>query len=398
MSIHALWSSALDHLNFLGGQRAIDIAIALVIFTLVMGVAWLVSNRRNRSQTSHIRSLENEQLRLTAELATLLQRYETALRGSDVTVFTQDRNLRYTSISNDFLGYRIDEIIDRTDEDLIPVENRTAVIDMKRAVLDTGQPLDRELQIFDGQISRWYDFHIEPVSARGQIAGLTSAVVDITARKEGEDHLRLLMREISHRSKNLLAIIQAMARQTARHAGGIDDFLNQFNARVQALARSHDLLVQEDWHGASLKDLLRLQLGPYVDPEFTQVSIVGPAVLLKPETAQNLGLALHELASNASKYGALSVASGKILAHWEEVTDRDPNGIEFIWTEKDGPVVNVPKKRGFGSMLIQQNLSRSLESDVDLRFEKDGLRCRIMIPRAHLHSLAPEPASEARGT
>ena len=395
MSIPALWNGALDRLNSFGGQRAIDIVIALAIFLLAMAVAWFAWYRRSRNQTSQIRSLETEQLRLTAEIATLLQRYETALRGSDVTVFTQDQDLRYTSISNDFLGYRIDEIIDRTDEDLIAPDNRTTVVEMKHAVLNSGQPLDRELQIFDGQILRWYDFHIEPVSARGQIAGLTSAVVDITARKEGEEHLRLLMREISHRSKNLLAIIQAMARQTARHAGGIDDFLNQFNARVQALARSHDLLVQEDWHGASLKDLLRLQLGPYVDPEFTQVSIDGPAGLVKPETAQNLGLALHELASNASKYGALSVASGKVMAHWEQVTNGEPNGIEFVWAEKGGPVVNVPKKRGFGSMLIQQNLLRSLESDVDLRFEKDGLRCRIMIPRAHLYSLTPEPAPES---
>jgi PAS domain S-box-containing protein len=395
MSIYGLWSGAFDRLNSLGGQRAIDIAIALAIFLFAMAVAWFAWYRRSQSQTSHIRSLETEQLRLTAEIATLLQRYETALRGSDVTVFTQDRDLRYTSISNDFLGYHIDEIIDRTDEDLIPAENRRAVVEMKRAVLESGQPLDRELQIFDGQISRWYDFHVEPVRSGGRIAGLTSAAVDITARKEGEEHLRLLMREISHRSKNLLAIIQAMARQTARHAGGVDDFLNQFNARVQALARSHDLLVQEDWHGASLKDLLRMQLGPYVDADFTQVSIGGPAVLLKPETAQNLGLALHELASNASKYGALSVASGRVSAHWAQVVNGEPNGIEFVWAEQGGPTVNVPKKRGFGSMLIQQNLARSLESDVDLRFEKDGLRCRIMIPREHLHSLEPEPGPEA---
>lgn len=392
MSIYALWNGALDRLNSFGGQRAIDIVIALIIFLLVMAVAWFAWYRRSRNQTSHIRSLETEQLRLTAEIATLLQRYETALRGSDVTVFTQDQDLRYTSISNDFLGYRIDEIIDRTDEDLVPADNRSAVVEMKRAVLNSGQPLDRELQIFDGQISRWYDFHVEPVRSRGRVTGLTSAVVDITARKEGEEHLRLLMREISHRSKNLLAIIQAMARQTARHAGSIDDFLNQFNARVQALARSHDLLVQEDWHGASMKDLLKMQLGPYVDADFTQVSIAGPAVLLKPETAQNLGLALHELASNASKYGALSVASGKITAHWKQIMDGEPNGIEFVWTEQGGPTVNVPKKRGFGSMLIQQNLSRSLETDVDLRFERDGLRCRIVIPRDHLYSLAPEPA------
>ncbi len=390
MSISALWTGALDQLNSFGGQRAIDTAIAVVIFAAVMGVAGLLWSRRSRSQSSHIRSLEIEQLRLTAELATLLQRYETALRGSDVTVFTQDRDLRYTSISNDFLGYKIDEIIDRTDEDLVPADNQQAVVDMKRAVLQSGQPLDRELQIFDGQISRWYDFHVEPVRVGNGVAGLTSAVVDITASKEGEEHLRLLMREISHRSKNLLAIIQAMARQTARYAGSVDDFLNQFNARVQALARSHDLLVQENWHGAGLRDLLESQLSPYVDTELTQVTIEGPAVLLKPETAQNLGLALHELASNASKYGALSASAGKISVRWSEIMNEGRDGVELVWSERGGPTVGVPKKRGFGSMLIQQNLSRSLESDVDLQFDKDGVRCRILIPGSHLYSVAPD--------
>src|SRR6185312_14072112 len=260
------WGNVIDQLNAFGGQRAVDTATALVIFIVVMGLAWLMWRRRSLTQTSHIRSLETEQLRLTAELATLLQRYEIALRGSDVTVFTQDLDLRYTSISNDFLGHKVGEIIDRTDEELIPAESRNDVIEMKRSVFETGQSKDRELQISDGQIGRWYDFHIEPVYGSGKrIVGLTSAVVDITANKEGEEHLRLLMREISHRSKNLLAIIQAIARQTARHVDSIDDFLNQFNARVQALARSHDLLVQENWHGAGLQDLLKSQLSPYVD-------------------------------------------------------------------------------------------------------------------------------------
>jgi len=220
-----------------------------------------------------------------------------------------------------------------------------------------------------------------------RIVGLTSAVVDITANKEGEEHLRLLMREISHRSKNLLAIIQAIARQTARHADSIDDFLNQFNARVQALARSHDLLVHENWHGAALQDLLKSQLSPYVDTDFAQVTIDGPSVLLKPETAQNLGLALHELASNASKYGALTVSSGKISVRWKEIADGQRVGVELQWAESGGPTLGVPKKRGFGSMLIQQNLSRSLESDVDLKFEADGVRCSIFIPELHLQPM-----------
>jgi PAS domain S-box-containing protein len=380
-------NSVRDYLLTFGGQRAIDTAIAFVIFTVVMSLAWFLWSRRSWTQTSHIRSLEIEQLRLTAELATLLQRYEIALRGSDVTVFTQDSDLRYTSISNDFLGHKVNEIIDRTDADLIPADNQQAVMDMKRTVLDSGQPLDRELQIFDSQISRWYDFHIEPVRDRNRITGLTCAVVDITASKEGEEHLRLLLREISHRSKNLLAIIQSMARQTARASGSIEDFLNQFNARVQALARSHDLLVQENWHGAVLRDLLKSQLSPYVDTDLGQVEIEGPSVILKPETAQNLGLALHELASNASKYGALSVPSGKVSVRWSEKSN---DGVELVWKETGGPVVGVPEKRGFGSMLIQQNLSRSLESEVELKFAKDGVNCRILIPNPHLYALSRE--------
>jgi PAS domain S-box-containing protein len=392
MSISAIWENLVSQLTALGGQRAVDTSVALIVFSIVMGIVWFLWWRRSKSQTSHIRSLETEQLRLTAELATLLQRYEIALRGSNVTVFTQDRDLRYTSISNDFLGYTVDEIIDRTDEDLIPIESRAAVTEMKRSVIETGQSKDRELQISDGQIERWYDFHVEPIRSgnNNRVDGLACAVVDITASKEGEEHLRLLMREISHRSKNLLAIIQAMARQTSRNAVSVDDFLNQFNARVQALARSHDLLVQQNWHGAGLRDLLRSQLSPYADSELSQVSIEGPAVLLKPETAQNLGLALHELAANASKYGALSVPSGRIDVHWTEVTDGKGKGVELVWAERGGPTVGVPERRGFGSMLIQQNLSRTLESEVDLKFEHDGVNCRIMIPQPHLYSIVHE--------
>ena len=108
--------------------------------------------------------------------------------------------------------------------------------------------------------------HIEPLrNEAGDIVGLTCASVDVTERKEGEAHLRLLMRELTHRSKNLLAVIQAMARQTARHAGSIDGFLNQFGARLQALAASHDLLVRESWHGASLRELIQSQLAAYIE-------------------------------------------------------------------------------------------------------------------------------------
>ncbi len=334
---------------------------------------------------SRVRSLESEQRRLRGELAGTLQRYETALRGSNVTVYTQDRDLRYTSISNPIFGRAIDQIIGHSDQDVLPKESRSAVIALKRAALETGASQDREVSIKDGATERWHDLHIEPLrDIGGVIVGLSCVAVDITERKEAEGHLRLLMRELTHRSKNLLAVIQAMARQTARHVGTVDGFLTQFGARLQALATSHDLLVQESWYGASLYELVRSQLGHYFNREGAQVSLDGPSVVLKPEAAQSLGLALHELATNAAKYGALSVPSGKVAITWRRMSAAEGNGVELCWVEEEGPKVKAPRQRGFGRMVIEQNLKRSLDAEVELTFAPAGLRCRIVIPPMQL--------------
>jgi PAS domain S-box-containing protein len=330
---------------------------------------------------SQTRSLETEQRRLAEELGGALQRYDTALRGSNVTVFTQDHDLRYTSISNNFLGREIDEILGRTDDEILPPASRESIVLLKRDALETGLPKDSEVQLRDGAIDRYFDFHIEPLrDLTGQIVGLTCAAVDITERKEGEAHLRLLMRELTHRSKNLLAVIQAMARQTARHSGTTDSFLDQFGARLQALATSHDILVQESWHGASLHELVRLQLGHYLDRNESQLSIEGPPILLKPEAAQGLGLALHELATNAAKYGALSASSGRVAIKWYRLPASEGHGVEMIWQESGGPDVAAPDQRGFGSLVIERHLPRSLDSEVHLDFAPDGVRCRINVP------------------
>ena len=328
---------------------------------------------------SRTRSLESDQRRLAQELGEAVQRYETALRGSDVTVFTQDRNLRYTSISNAFLGHEVDAIVGRGDEDILPPANRDVIVALKREALESGQALDKEVHIHDGAGDLWFDFHIEPLrDPTGQIVGLSCAAVDITERKEGEAHLRLLMRELTHRSKNLLAVIQAMARQTARHTGTIERFLEQFGARLQALAASHDLLVQESWYGASLNELVRLQLGHYLDR--TQVTVEGPPILLKPEAAQGLGLALHELATNAAKYGALSRSAGRVSISWHRLPASDGHGIEIVWQEKGGPEVAMPEQRGFGTLVIERNLGRALDAQVDLAFAPGGVICRIIVP------------------
>jgi len=315
-------------------------------------------------------------------------RYETALRGSQVTVYTQDRDLRYTSISNPMLGRSVEDILGHTDADILTSDGSAALIAVKREVLASGEAKRAEVPLEDAPGLRWHDLHIEPLrNEAGDVVGLTCASVDVTERKEGEAHLRLLLRELTHRSKNLLAVIQAMARQTARHAGSIDGFLSQFGARLQALAASHDLLVRESWYGASLGELIRSQLGGYLDGSSDQVSIEGPALALKPEAAQNLGLALHELAVNAAKYGALSVPNGRVSITWSQRDGRDDGSIDLDWKERAGPKVKTRRKKGFGSMVIERNLVRALDAEVNLEFDPNGLHCHIVIPASQILAL-----------
>jgi PAS domain S-box-containing protein len=334
---------------------------------------------------SPARSRESEQRKVTEKLEAALLRYETALRRSNVTVFTQDRHLRYTSVSSPIFGLAIEDIVGRTDDEILPAESRAAMIALKRDALETGEPRDGELSVANGSTQRCYDLHIEPLSdVTGATVGLTCAAVDITEREEGEAHLRMLMRELTHRSKNMLAVIQAMARQTARHAGSTEGFLDQFGARLQALATAHDLLVQESWHGVSLHELARTQLGFCADGAGPQVVIDGPGILLKPEVAQDLGLALHELATNAAKYGALSVPAGRVSITWSRLPQAEGHGVEIVWSESGGPAVPPPARRGFGSLVIERNLARALDADVALAFAADGVRCRMVIPETRL--------------
>jgi PAS domain S-box-containing protein len=312
-------------------------------------------------------------------------RYETALRGSQVIVYTQDRDLRYTSISNPMLGRAIEDILGRTDADILPPDSAAAVMAMKREALAGGQAQSMEIALADGPGVRWHDLHIEPLrNDAGAIVGLTCASVDVTERKEGEAHLRMLLRELTHRSKNLLAVIQAMARQTARHAGSIDSFLNQFASRLQALAASHDLLVRESWYGASLRELVHSQLASHIDSGEGQVALDGPEIGLKPEAAQNLGLALHELVINAAKFGALSVPEGRLSISWGRPDAGDDHAVVLDWREQFGPKVKPRRKHGFGSVVIERNLARALETKVNLDFAPEGVCCHIVIPASQI--------------
>lgn len=331
---------------------------------------------------SEMKSLQQEQVRLAGELATNLQYYRLATETSKIVVFTQDKDLRYTSLSKDLFGRKPEFYLGKTDEEVLPPEMHAITAPLKKKVLETGETARPEISAkVDGE-THWYELSIASLRDRtGEIMGLTCAAIDVSERKGWEQHLRLVMRELTHRSKNLLAVIQAMARQTARSTDTVEGFVERFGERLQALAGSHDLLVQESWHGASIEELIASQLGHYADVKGTRLLIKGPQVRLNPDAAQNLGMALHEMATNAAKYGALSTPDGTVSINWKwHETKTQPKVLRLNWRERGGPAVQAPTSRGFGSQVIERNLTRALGAKVDLRYEKTGFAADIDLP------------------
>jgi two-component sensor histidine kinase len=180
------------------------------------------------------------------------------------------------------------------------------------------------------------------------------------------------MSEISHRSKNLLAVVQAIAAQTARASSSSADFAADFGARLKSLASSVDLLVQQEWRGVSMKELVHSQLGHYAGTS-DRVAIKGPNVLLTPLSAQYLGMALHELSTNAVKYGALSGPEGRITVTWRIGKVRDIERFQMKWVERGGPPASPPQHKGFGHLVIERMVAEALQGKVKLEFAAPGL-------------------------
>ena len=319
----------------------------------------------------------------TKELAEAKQRFEIALRGSPITVFSQDKDMRFVWVHNPPSGLTLDGLIGRTDADVLPPEAAGPFATAKFQAMhtDSSQVLDIDFAMF-GRLRSYYVL-IEPLhDASNAVVGTTSVAVDVTERKASEEKLRLLLRELTHRSKNLLAVIQAIARQTASSTTSVEDFLQHFSNRLVAIGASHDLLVADDWHGASLRALIEQLLRARTDRFGERISIEGDDVMLKPEAIHNLGLALHELATNAQQYGALSADAGRVAVHWQ--FNDDASKLKLVWEERGGPPVAVPERSGFGRAMVERVVGQALESDVTLSFAARGVRCVIVIPARHV--------------
>jgi two-component sensor histidine kinase len=202
---------------------------------------------------------------------------------------------------------------------------------------------------------------------------------DISERKQAEKTQRVLIDELNHRVRNTLATVQAFAAQTLSRAKDPVHFAESFNGRIQALASAHTLLTRTTWTGAELGTLIRAQLAAGCDVEDDRLVCSGPGVILDPQLAVHLGLALHELCINAVKYGALSVPEGRLTVSWALVKSDTSTELKLDWIESGGPPVAAPASRGFGTALIEHGLTHT-GARVKLGFPATGVICEIVLP------------------
>jgi len=244
----------------------------------------------------------------------------------------------------------------------------------------------------DGEV-RWIEahafVHFEGGGRERRAVSMVGTTQDITQRKQREEERKqqeekehLLMREVNHRAKNMLSVVDAIARQTA--AKNHDDFIERFSERIQALSANQDLLIRNRWQGVEIEDLVRAQLSPFADLMGSRIVVRGPKLRLNAASAQAVGLALHELATNAGKYGALSTDRGRVDICWT-----DGKTFTMSWVERQGPPVSAPERRGFGATVMEAMAERSVDGTVDLDYAPSGLAWRLTCPGAN----ALEPAN-----
>jgi PAS domain S-box-containing protein len=259
------------------------------------------------------------------------------------------------------------------------------------AALDPADPkpyaTEFRLRPIDGEV-RWVEAHglthFEGAARERRAVSMVGTAQDITERKQREEERKereerehLLMCEVNHRAKNILTVVDAIAHQTARK--NPEDFVERFSERIQALSANQDLLVRNEWHGIDVEELVRAQLAHFADLIGSRITVYGPKLRLKAAAAQAIGLALHELATNAGKYGAVSSDEGRVDVCWA----RDGDTFTMSWTEHNGPPVSPPERLGFGTIVVKMMAERSVDGAVDLDYAHSGVTWRLNCPAAN---------------
>ncbi|MFC3080003.1 sensor histidine kinase [Phenylobacterium terrae] len=296
------------------------------------------------------------------------------------------RDLTFQFVNSAYLqliGHR--QVIGRTVLEALPEVRAQGFVELLSDVMSTRQPyVGRAMGVRlqrtpDGPPQeRFVDFIYQPIlDPAGEATGVFVEGYDVTDRVRAEAQQKLLVDELNHRVKNTLATVQAIAAHTLRGYPDPKGFREQFESRLMALSGTHDLLTATSWRSACLKDVLLAELKPHGEGRY---ELDGADVNLSPNEALTLGLVFHELATNAAKYGALSAPGGKVRVAWRVTRECGQPRLALTWTEAGGPPVDPPKRKGFGSRLIERTLRGDIQGGASLDFAPSGLTCRLEAP------------------
>jgi PAS domain S-box-containing protein len=310
------------------------------------------------------------------------RQYRATFENAGVGIAHLSPDAKWLRVNQTFariLGYSPDELVSKSVQDIThPDDLQSSVTEDERLRSGKADSYEVEKRYLrkDGT-PVWV--HITGTAVRrndGSVDHFVTVIQNISERKRAEEQVRLLLREMSHRGKNILALVQAVARQTMVSAP--QHFIERFTDRIQAIAASQDLLAQTSWTGVDVDDLVCAQLSHFADLIDYRICLDGPKLRLNGAAAQAIGMALHELATNASKYGALSTDAGQVNISWHA------DGLfKMNWTERDGPPVRPPDRRGFGTTVMESMAKQAVDGAVELKYDTAGVAWHLTCPAAN---------------
>ncbi len=375
----------------LGGLGALGLSI-FVASTMAATIAKPVANlsryatslaqgEKVEPEKSHITEIENVRSSLdsamakSARLNALIASSGDAIIGVDLDGRIQAWNMGAEAL----FGYSADDIIGKPKSILVPNDLRSE-FDAQRPKILAGEVVRAESVRLSRDGRRIdVEFVDAPIKdSSGATSGYSTIIRDISERTAALDHRQLLLRELGHRTKNQLAIIQAIAHQTQRNSTSLNGFVTAFNGRIQGLSASHDILAKQQWQDIPIGELVKSQVAVLVSEIDISFTISGPAIALTAIHAEALGLALHELTMNAIKYGALSVVQGRVKIQWRITNLSGPAQIFFDWQEAKGPMIKKPPAhQGFGTRVLNNMVAQSLSGKSQLEYRPQGLYWRV---------------------
>ncbi len=307
-------------------------------------------------------------LHAQAQFAAIVETSCDAIAGKDINGIVRSWN----KAAERMFGYTAEEMIGRSIRTLIPPDRQ----EEEQEILDhvgRGERVEHyeTVRVRKDGTPVHISLSVSPIKdARGKVIGASKIARDITERKQAQARQELLAREINHRTKNLFAVVHAVVSRSFAGKSTVEEARDAVLDRLHSLAQTHVMLLDRSWHGADLGELVRSEMSPYMG----RVSVEGPPIELNPQAAQNFALALHELATNAAKYGALSRRGGQVRITWSVSPDgRGSHRFQFRWSESGGRPVVEPKQRGFGSTVLEQVMAEYFDDPPHIEFAQDGI-------------------------